>query len=323
VALIGLVMHLVYRLAELADVDPCMEMMPPEFVCPSDLWARLPDVWRQWLSDGETHFTILEDVERPDLKRRVAFGVSVFVTDEFAAEAQTALPPSVAAQATLRSLEGRSPVLTRTAIGHANSGTGLNLLVLVIGWAADRLEDEEVRRVKARLMEAFLFMHGGYRLNLVMQEVYSIQEANRGVAIGARLITDYGRFYGDEGLPLPPPESRPYLLGIRREEVQEGSAMSPLFLFSPPRFAFRSGEQEMLFRALLGEADEDLARTLHVSPSTVHKRWQAAYERVAAVAPGLLPGAEASLNERSRGAEKRRHLLSYLRSHLEELRPIG
>jgi hypothetical protein len=54
----------------------------------------------------------------------------------------------------------------------------------------------------------------------------------------------------------------------------------------------------------------------------VKKRWHAIYERVADVDSELLPpsiayGADAS----SRGAERRRHLLNYLRQHLEELRP--
>jgi hypothetical protein len=72
----------------------------------------------------------------------------------------------------------------------------------------------------------------------------------------------------------------------------------------------------------MGETCEKLATSLSLSPWTVKKRWAVIYERVTDVDSELLPppiacGARAS----SRGAERRRHLLNYLRQHLEELRP--
>jgi hypothetical protein len=56
----------------------------------------------------------------------------------------------------------------------------------------------------------------------------------------------------------------------------------------------------------------------------VKKRWHAIYERVADVDEELLPPAIAyGARVASRGAERRRHLLNYLRQHLEELRPYA
>ena len=73
----------------------------------------------------------------------------------------------------------------------------------------------------------------------------------------------------------------------------------------------------------MGETCEALATSLSLSPWTVKKCWRAIYDRVADVDRDLLPpsiayGAHAS----SRGAERRRHLLNYLRQHLEELQPF-
>src|SRR4029434_3747884 len=78
----------------------------------------------------------------------------------------------------------------------------------------------------------------------------------------------------------------------------------------------------LLQRALMGETCENLAKSLSISRWTVKKRWHAIYDRVLDVDKELLPppvayGSRAS----SRGAERRRHLLNYLRQHLEELRP--
>lgn len=312
-------MHLTYRPARLGDVEACLGMLPPEFACAPALRACLPVLWRQWLGGGTMLMSVIEEgVSTPC---PVGFGASVFVTASFAEEARTRLPPPLAAQVSRQALEGVSPVLSREEVGRANAGEGLNLLVLMIGWATGRLSAEEVRWVKAKLMEAFLFTHGGYKIRQVMQEVYSREEMERGLVIGTRLLTDYGGFYADGTLPLPAPRARPYLIGARREEIQDGSALSPLFFHAPPRFGFKPGEQEILLQALYGDSDEELSQVLHVSLSTIHKRWQAIYERVAAVAPDLLPGAGRSTSDRHRGAEKRRPLLMYLRSHLEELRP--
>jgi hypothetical protein len=73
----------------------------------------------------------------------------------------------------------------------------------------------------------------------------------------------------------------------------------------------------------MGETCEELAKSLSISPWTVKKCWHAIYERVTDIDGELLPpqiacGAHVS----SRGAERRRHLLNYLRQHLEELRPF-
>jgi hypothetical protein len=72
----------------------------------------------------------------------------------------------------------------------------------------------------------------------------------------------------------------------------------------------------------MGETCEKLAAALSISPWTVKKRWSAIYERVADVDSELLPPAVANgAHALSRGAERRRYLLNYLRQHLEELRP--
>lgn len=59
-----------------------------------------------------------------------------------------------------------------------------------------------------------------------------------------------------------------------------------------------------------------------MSPWTVKKRWHEIYDRVAEVEPELLPPAIAEgPRAHSRGAERRRRLLNYLRQHPVELRP--
>lgn len=312
-------MHLTYRPANAGDIDACLEMLPDGFPAPPPVRARLAAAWHAWLRDSVMQMVVLEDADRPPTDRRIAFGSSVFVSPPFAEEAKTSLPPPLAAQVIYRWHAGQSPVLSLNAVREANSGPGLTLLILHIGWLP-RLSAEDVRWAKARLLEALLFFHSGYLLNEVLQEVYSEEERDRGLAAGAFLKNDYAAVYAAHRELRPPSACQPFLIGGSRTQTRDGSYLSPLFFYTPPRFFFKTGEQELLRLALLDCDDEAAAGNLHLSPSTVQKRWRTIYERVTLVEPGFFP-ANDGLDSGTRGAAKRRRLLSYLRGRPEELRP--
>jgi hypothetical protein len=62
-----------------------------------------------------------------------------------------------------------------------------------------------------------------------------------------------------------------------------------------------------------------IADALGISRNGVPKAWRGIYERINGRLPQLIPKSGAA--DGGRGQEKRRHLLLYLRAHLEELRP--
>ena len=111
------------------------------------------------------------------------------------------------------------------------------------------------------------------------------------------------------------------ILGLTRAEAhaRPGAYAARLFYSEPQRLHLRPREQQLLQRALLGETDPEIAHVLGLAPDTVKGRWRTIYERVAEIAPELLPSEAGELR---RGSEKRRRLLHYLRHHPEELRPI-
>ncbi len=294
-------------------------MLPDGFPASPPLRTHLAGAWHAWLRDGVMQMTVLEDAHRPPDDRRIAFGSSIFVSAEFAEEAKTTLPPPLAEQVIHHWHAGRSPVLSMDAVREANSGPGLTLLVLCIGWLP-RLSAEELRWAKAKLLEALLFFHSGYLLNEVLQEVYSEDERDRGQAAGAFVKNDYAAFYAAHPDLLPLPEHRPFLMGGSRAETRDGSYLSPLFFYRPPHFYFKTGEQELLCLALLDCDDEAAASELHLSPSTIQKRWRMIYERVMLAEPEFFPAGSADSG--TRGAAKRHRLLAYLRGHLEEMRPV-
>jgi hypothetical protein len=126
--------------------------------------------------------------------------------------------------------------------------------------------------------------------------------------------------------PVDDPEAieragEPFVLGITREIAQQspGSWLASLFDYRAPILFLTPAEQNLLGCALSGGTDEEMAEVLAISTSAVKKCWQSIYTRVGLRLPTLLP--DDGYDGGKRGAEKKRRLLSYLRSHPEELRP--
>jgi hypothetical protein len=86
----------------------------------------------------------------------------------------------------------------------------------------------------------------------------------------------------------------------------------------PPQFAFRRGEQELLELAMEGEDDVSIAKSLFVTLPAIKHRWSNIFERVASIRPDLCP----LDGDGTRGIQKRQRILTYVRSHPEELRPF-
>ena len=124
---------------------------------------------------------------------------------------------------------------------------------------------------------------------------------------------------------MPDPALRPWLVGMTRDEAfaEYGSRVSGLFVFTPPRFSFTRAEQLVLRQSLAGDTDLEIASHLSISRWTVKKRWQSIYDRVDGIDDHILPANGRNQESGARGAERRRHLLAYLRQHLEELRPLS
>jgi DNA-binding CsgD family transcriptional regulator len=142
---------------------------------------------------------------------------------------------------------------------------------------------------------------------------------------GLQLKSDYSGYFEDRGGDEPSTGERPALMGLYADDPESrtpGTAAAAVFHYGEPKFYFSLAEQRVLARAVLDESDQEIAGEFGLSVAAVKKVWRRAYERVIDEAPGILevhgidPGS-------SRGKEKRRRLVRYLRYHLFELRPIG
>jgi hypothetical protein len=69
---------------------------------------------------------------------------------------------------------------------------------------------------------------------------------------------------------------------------------------------------------LKGLTDSELADELEISFSAVKARWRSTFARIADSMPSLVTDTS---DREGRGLQKRHRVLSYVRNHMEELRP--
>jgi DNA-binding CsgD family transcriptional regulator len=316
-------MYLTHRPTTVDDLTACLPLIRDGFVFDRAERGELLKLWRFLLDSRTAESAVIIDHERAPGNDIVGFGLSVFVTDAFVEETRSALPPYQVQHILRRWLHGCSPILDGAQIARANSGKGLNVLVMHHGWSTDgRPNKDSSNEIKLKLFEAFLNHQAGYHIKHFQQEIYGEAEMVEVRRSGATVETDYAAHFQQKSAVFPPPPDgrRPYLMALRRD-VGAGlySPVSLLFTAPRARFSFTPGEQEVLQCALEGQTDEEIAAQACRSLWAIKKRWQGIYQRVERIDVDIL--ANGGGDDGQIGHQRRRRLLRYVRLHREELRP--
>jgi hypothetical protein len=183
----------------------------------------------------------------------------------------------------------------------------------VRSWREDVLTPDAVSEVCASMASSFLKEHQGYRMNRLLTETVSVGERTLYEAVPEWRVI---RSFDDANT------GRTFWIITRKDALAvPASILVPLFLHREPVLQLRGSDQQLLLAALDGLTDEELSLRLDLSLAAVKKRWISIFERTADVKPDLFPSCS-NHDGRQRGRQKRHHLLGYLRSHPEELRPI-
>jgi hypothetical protein len=314
--------NLMVRGGTLDDVSQCYTLHESlRLPYSKSTWRILPEMWRTLLSKGAMQLGL---VTNRIASRIVSFSSILFITDEFCSEVRFKLPPYLGVELARQYLSGELPGLNRKQVARANAREGLNVMMCFDGSTMDGLSPEQLLAVREKQGEALHLALRGYRVKEFVAEPIGNEASQWMFDAGVRLRRDYSEHFRRNGLSKPQPSRRPLLVGLTKNEAfaHSGGNIASLFICPVPRFYFNRSERVLLQHALMGETCEQLAASLSISPWTVKKRWHAIYDRVADIDPELLPtpvayGSRAS----SRGTERRRLLLNYLRQHLEELRP--
>ena len=155
-------MYLAYRSLEAADIEPCLSLVRDEYAQNPDVYPHAARLWRQLREADTLNGMVLEDLTRAPGERLAAFGMSVFVTPEFMAEARRGETPGPAALLAQWLRAGTLPVLGPDAVRRANSGPGLHLLVLHYAERVDPPSPERLQSVRDKQAETFFYVHGGH-----------------------------------------------------------------------------------------------------------------------------------------------------------------
>lgn len=314
-------MFLKYRPVRVEDLEECSRCIPDGAAYDEVSRRQLILLWRELLCSGAANAAVMEDQFAPRGKRIVWFCFKVFVSDAYALYLKTDAPPFIGAEILRNWKSGMSPLMTLPEIRRANSGPGVNIVVLNSGAPPRVMEGDNLTMLADRVIDFTWYFSSGYNCRELLEEFYDDFMCRWAENAGFGLRTDYSSYFERHPERRPIPGEHPRLYGISRYEAdtRPGSLASLIFRWNPPRFYFRPVEQALLTEALLGETDEDLAESLGIALVTVRKRWDNIYERVQDVAPEVFHTASSAGN---RAGEKKRRLLSYLRQHVEELRPL-
>ena len=311
-----------FRTIRRSDIDACVALLPLSTGSGAVAQASLADLWRELLREERITGGVV--VEGPPSDRVLAFGLTAFVDERFLADYLAAPKPYLAAALYEGVRSQRSLLLDPLDVRQANGAGALNFVILHFCLGPDMMSAVGQGAVAAA-EAGFRLVHGGYRVRRLLQEAHGAHEVAMLTSAGLRLKSDYAEYFAANRSGEPPPDERPALMGLYADDPESrllGTTAAGLFHYMEPRFYFSLGEQRVLARAVLDESDEEIARELGLSIAAVKKIWRRAYERIDDEDPGLL-AIDAGGPGTTRGKEKRRTLVRYLRYHLHELRPIA
>jgi DNA-binding CsgD family transcriptional regulator len=294
------------------DLQEACGLLPGWLQMDPGLRAALPVLWTRLLGHSGFSGDVIEDVSRPPGRRLVGLGITVALDAAWQARLREAPPPHAGAAWYRDFTDGRTAPLDDRALGRANARGEVGMLVLHYGQEATDPGHARVQQVLMAAMQLFRQAHGGLQLCDVWQEALA-DGGDYLIGMGFRRRTARG-------------PGQPELHGLNRAEAARcfpGTPVRDVFHFVPPVLGFSGAERRMLRLAVTEMTDEDIADEIGVTGHTLKKLWRSAFERVADLLPELFqpPGSPAAAG--TRGPEKRRHLLHYLRQHPEELRPWG
>ncbi|MBL8163070.1 MAG: hypothetical protein JNJ61_13880 [Anaerolineae bacterium] len=304
-------MRLMCRSAEFEELTACSALLGGSNVYSMAVRKEVVPVLQRYWRQGSLITTVFEDLDKREI---VGLSIEVFIRDTFLEEIRVFPKPYLREELIRRELAGQSVVLSMAEAQVENASNGLNLFFINDPLPLHTLSADEFRAIDVQWGE-ILYDYRACNLKTITWECYSEQSLEMGLSCGMKQIAYPAQHDGTA--------ARVHLTSITREQAlsQYGTHVSQMFIYAPARFQFTGGQQELLRRALMGETDEALSEGLYLSLSAIKKRWLAIYDRVRAIDPYLLP--DDDTGRQTRGTEKRRFLLHYLRTHPEELHPIN
>ena len=315
------------RRMKCTDVPQVVRWIVRELPVPTELASRLPGHLEHLLEQDVLNGQVIEYVHDNEVASELAaFGLSGFLSEECTAGYLCDPVPHFALVLLARALRpGTSPTfLTYDEIADAHARKGVTLFPLL--WLQRRNDpnDPEARELLTLGHQIFLHAHRGFRVTCILKEAAAERAAAFiGGGFRQQCILRAGTPFTFSQQKL----ASDHIVFVARKSVVAdgwpGSALDPLFLYRPARCAFTRAEQKVLLRAESDLTDSEIAEDLRISVNSVALRWRSIYTRVAERVPFALQPDADRLATLTRGTEKRRRVIAFVRQHPEELRPYS
>ncbi|MGH9574010.1 MAG: hypothetical protein ACRD40_10840 [Candidatus Acidiferrales bacterium] len=310
-----------WRKTRPSDLAQCLELHPAKNGAETVGGARALDGWRQLLD--MTHATRSAVVEMHVKGRAeiVGFGLASFVKASFVQEEARNPRPGLNARIIESIAKGNSVITTYAEVRDANTRGDLHQVILDTSWKNGHLTPMQVDEVRVVLGRAYQELFAGYHFSRILVELVDELDSwhVRGLKV-FRTVDGFDDFYRSN------PETKwnrdRRLIDVTLDSIRADPHSVAAGLFQHhvrPQFAFTRGEQELLELALDGLEDAVAAESLFVSLPAIKRRWASIFERVGAIRADVCP----LDGEGTRGIQKRQRILTYVRSHPEELRPFN
>jgi len=300
------------RLLGHADLAEAMQLVPAWLPLAKPVRAALPAVWTRLLGHPGFNADVIEDLRRPPGERIVGLGVAIALDAAWRRRLAEAPPPFAAAQVYAELAEGRFQPPGDKELAALSGQGDVSFLVLHYEQRLQDLANPDTLEILGVAMALFRQAHAGYRLAHLYQEGLGDQG-------------EYLKSMGFRARTARAQEGVPELYGMSREEAARtlpGSPVRDAFQFTPPRIGFSVAERRLLRLAVTQLTDEQIGDELGLSVHALKKLWRSANQRALDTMPHLFDEAH-DTSAGTRGPEKRRVLLQYLRQHPEELRPYA
>ena len=309
-----------WRKTRASDLPECLKLHPAKNGAEIVGNARAMQVWKQIFE--MTHATRSGVVEArwKGKVEIVGFGLAAFVKKSFVESELLNPSPGLNSRIIGSVFSGKSVIAGYQEMRDANTRGDLQQVILDTSWKNGGLDGAQVDEVRILLGRAYQELFSGYNFSRIIFEC--VDELDLWHIHGHRSFRILDRY---EAYRLANPETTWNLdraLGVVTvESMREDPHSIAAGLFhhhQQPQIAFTPSEQELLEVALEGADDAAAAKSLFVSVAAIKRRWAGIFERVAAIRPDLCPPADGA-----RGIQKRQRVLTYVRTHPEELRPFN
>jgi len=309
-----------FREATDSDIPAIAETFAGRNALPLEPRVRqaLPGLLAQLISSPACTLSVFEDDGRSGM-HVVSFAGGIFVRDELIDEYLAAPYPGLLSAVLAALLDGRRPLLTEDEIRQSNSSEGLVIVVFPMPYRRRDWDDPQVQELRKLAPQALMRDIGGYRLRAIYYEVFTDETAGYMQAGGYRLLNDFSGRSGTGGLDN---DCRPRMLRLTRADIPPGAMSMATQMFDPPqvRLGLTPAEQRVALHALRGASDRAIAAALGLSTETVRSNWRSIYQRLTHMLADVETPARQA-DDASRGLEKRRVAIEYLRQNMHELRP--